>query len=46
MKIPPLTQPSPSGGEGEGGGEEDLKLNYIVGFLMIVGASIFIFKKW
>ena len=25
---------------------EDLKWNYIVGFLMIVGACIFIFKKW
>jgi uncharacterized protein (DUF486 family) len=26
--------------------KEDLKWNYIVGFLMIVGACILIFKKW
>ncbi len=26
--------------------KEGLKWNYIVGFLMIVGACIFIFKKW
>jgi len=26
--------------------KEDLKWNYIVGFLMIIGAVIFIFKKW
>ena len=26
--------------------KEGLKWNYIVGFLMIVGASILIFKKW
>jgi uncharacterized protein (DUF486 family) len=26
--------------------KEELKWNYIVGFLMIVGASILIFKKW
>jgi uncharacterized protein len=26
--------------------KEDLKWNYIVGFLMIVGACFFIFKKW
>jgi uncharacterized protein len=26
--------------------KEDLKWNTIVGFLMIVGASIFIFRKW
>jgi uncharacterized protein (DUF486 family) len=26
--------------------KEDLKWNTIVGFLMIVGASILIFKKW
>jgi len=26
--------------------KEDLKWNYLVGFLMIIGACIFIFKKW
>ena len=26
--------------------KEGLKWNYVVGFLMIVGASILIFKKW
>jgi len=26
--------------------KEDLKWNYILGFLMIVGACILIFKKW
>ncbi len=26
--------------------KEELKWNYILGFLMIVGASILIFKKW
>ena len=26
--------------------KEELKWNYIVGFLMIVGACILIFKKW
>ena len=26
--------------------KEDLKWNYIAGFLMIVGASILVFKKW
>ncbi|MCX5687910.1 MAG: DMT family protein [Candidatus Omnitrophica bacterium] len=26
--------------------KEELKWNYIVGFLMIIGAVIFIFKKW
>jgi hypothetical protein len=26
--------------------KEELKWNYVVGFLMIVGASILIFKKW
>ena len=26
--------------------KEGLKWNYIVGFLMIVGACVFIFKKW
>jgi len=26
--------------------KEDLKWNYIAGFLMIVGACIFVFKKW
>ena len=26
--------------------KEDLKWNYIVGFLMIIGAVFFIFKKW
>jgi uncharacterized protein (DUF486 family) len=26
--------------------KEELKWNILVGFLMIVGASIFIFKKW
>jgi uncharacterized protein (DUF486 family) len=26
--------------------KEELKWNYIAGFLMIVGASILIFKKW
>jgi len=26
--------------------KEDLKWNYIVGFMMIVGASLLIFKKW
>ncbi len=26
--------------------KEGLKWNYVVGFLMIVGACIFIFKKW
>ncbi|MCX8037513.1 MAG: DMT family protein [Candidatus Sumerlaeia bacterium] len=25
---------------------EDLKWNYIVGFLMIIGAVFFVFKKW
>ncbi len=26
--------------------KEGLKWNYVAGFLMIVGASIFVFKKW
>lgn len=26
--------------------KEDLKWNYIVGFMMIIGAVFFIFKKW
>jgi hypothetical protein len=26
--------------------KEELKWNYIVGFLMIIGAVFFIFKKW
>ncbi len=26
--------------------KEDLKWNYLVGFLMIIGAVVFIFKKW
>jgi len=26
--------------------KEELKWNYILGFLMIVGASVLIFKKW
>lgn len=26
--------------------KEDLKWNYLVGFLMIIGAVFFIFKKW
>jgi len=26
--------------------KEELKWNYIVGFMMIIGAVIFIFKKW
>ncbi|MBI4713252.1 MAG: DMT family protein [Planctomycetes bacterium] len=26
--------------------KEDLKWNYIVGFLLIAGAVLFVFKKW
>ena len=26
--------------------KEDLKWNYVVGFLMIIGAVFFVFKKW
>jgi uncharacterized protein (DUF486 family) len=26
--------------------KEDLKWNYIVGFLMMIGAVFFVFKKW
>jgi uncharacterized protein (DUF486 family) len=26
--------------------KEELKWNYVVGFLMIIGAVFFVFKKW